>query len=130
MTDPIADMLTRIRNGLKAGHKTVALPFSKFKLKLANILEKENYIAGVKEFSYLGKPGLEITLKYTDAGEPAIKHIGRISSPGRRVYNKKDSLPNVLDGYGMAIISTPLGLLTNKEARKKGVGGEVICEID
>ena len=130
MTDPISDMLTRIRNALLAKHDVVILPFSKLKHNLARILEQEKYVKAVRNATLNDKPALEIDLKYSDSdGEPAIKHLARISKPGKRVYGSKDELPNVLNGYGIAIISTPEGLLTNKEARKRGLGGEIICEI-
>jgi small subunit ribosomal protein S8 len=130
MTDPISDMLTRIRNGIMARHDSVTVPFSKLKQNLSRILEQEKYIKSVSESKVNDKPVLEIKLKYSDNdGTPAIKHLARISKPGKRVYGAKDELPNVLNGYGIAIISTPVGLLTNREARKRGVGGEIICEI-
>ena len=129
LTDPIADMLTRIRNGFNAGHPSVVVPFSKFKLRLAEILKQEKYVSEVRQIERIGKPCLEIALKYTQSGKPAIERITRVSTPGQRIYRSKDELPKVLNNYGIAIISTPAGLLTNREARKRGVGGEVVCEV-
>jgi small subunit ribosomal protein S8 len=129
MTDPISDMLTRIRNGFRAKHDTICVPFSKLKLKLANLLSKEKYVGSVKEIEVNGKPTIEIKLTYNSEGVPSIEKLSRISKPGLRVYASKDKLPRVLNGYGIAVISTPSGLMTNKEAQKKGVGGEVMCEV-
>jgi small subunit ribosomal protein S8 len=129
MTDPISDMLTRIRNGLSAQHQSVVVPFSKLKRNLGTILQQEKYIKSIDEISVDGRPVLEVKLQYKNNGNPAIDNITRISKPGKRVYSNKDELPTVLNGYGVAIISTPQGLLTNKEAQKRGLGGEVICEI-
>lgn len=132
MTDPIADMLTRIRNGAKAKKEKVYLPFSKLKLELAKILKREGYISDIIEI----KPetegykfgGLEIVLKY-EGKEPAISGIKKISKSGQRQYAKKDELPVVLNNYGIAIISTSQGLMSNKQAKKLGLGGEVLCEV-
>jgi len=128
MTDPIADMLTRIRNGLSARRQSVLVPHSKLKFSIAGILVREKYIASAKETIQQGKPVIEIGLRYAGTA-PAITAISRISKPGRRIYRKSDELRKVLNGYGIAIVSTPQGLLTNVEAEKAGVGGEVICEI-
>jgi small subunit ribosomal protein S8 len=127
-TDPISDFLTRIRNAQAARHETVTLPGSKLKFALAKILEKEGYLEGVREFSEGAKHSLEFRLKY-DNRIPAIRHLERISTPGRRVYRKCDELPRVLSGQGIAIISTSAGVMTNREARKRKLGGEVLCEI-
>ncbi|MAG28706.1 30S ribosomal protein S8 [bacterium] len=129
MTDPISDMLTRIRNGLRAKHETVVVPYSKLKLKLANLLSQEKYIGMVKEIDDNHKKAIEIELKYNGEGSASIEHVARVSKPGLRVYAKKDEMPQVLNGYGIAVISTPAGLMTNKQAKKQGLGGEVICEI-
>ncbi len=124
MTDPIADMLTRIRNALAVSHKEVVVPLSKVKFAIAKILEKEGMIekAEIKDKEIL------ITLKY-EKGEPAIKSLKRVSKPGCRIYSGYRELPVVLDGLGIAIVSTPQGLMTNKEARRRRVGGEILCEI-
>lgn len=129
MTDPISDMLTRIRNAQAARHEQVVMPFSKLKQSVANILRQERYLKAVNEGQAGGRKSLVLTLQYQDNGQPAIKNIRRVSRPGRRVYRKKDELPSVLSGYGVALISTPAGLMTNKEARQKGLGGEIICEV-
>lgn len=128
MTDPISDMLTRIRNGLAAKHDDILIPSSKLKFKLASILEKERYVGQIKEVDVAGKKNIKIKLRYEN-NKPSINSIKRVSKPGLRVYCGKDELPNVLQGYGVSIISTPQGLMTNKDARKNGIGGEVICEI-
>jgi len=127
LTDPISDMLTRIRNAMMARKKEVVIPTSKLKFAVAKIMEQEKYIGAV-ELKEDNHGEIHIKLKY-DKGTPAIKNIKRISKPGRRVYVASDELPRVLNGFGMAIISTSRGIMTNKEARKEHLGGEVICEI-
>ncbi|MDZ4221252.1 MAG: 30S ribosomal protein S8 [Patescibacteria group bacterium] len=129
MTDPIADMLTRIRNAARAKHESVSIPFSKLKFKLAQLLAREKYVASAQEASEAGKPVIRIELKYGADGASAVTNLLRISKPGLRVYAKSDKLPVVLNGYGIAIISTPLGLMTGREAKKEGLGGEVVCTI-
>lgn len=129
MTDPISDMLTRIRNAQIARHSEVEMPFSKLKQAVAKILNAEHYLRSVDEKEEGGKKSLVLTLAYQENGTPAIKDIRRISRPGRRVYRKKGELPKVLSGYGIALVSTPEGLMTNREAAKKGLGGEIICEV-
>ena len=129
MTDPIADMLARIRNAYLVRHKKVEIPASKVKLAIAKILKEEGYI---EDFHFVqeGPQGkIEIVLKYDEEKRPVIAGMKRISKPGRRVYVKKEELPKVMGGYGIAIISTSQGILTDKEARKRGIGGEVICEV-
>jgi len=132
MTDPIADMLTRIRNGAKAKKEKVYLPFSKLKLELAKILKREGYISDIIEIQPETEGykfgGLEIVLKY-DGKTPAISGINRISKSGQRQYVKKDELPIVLNNYGISILSTSQGLMSNKQAKKLGLGGEVLCEV-
>ncbi len=127
MTDPIADMLTRIRNASLVSKKEVILPYSKIKFGIANILVKEGYLKKVEEKKDV-HPYLLVTLQYHNS-LPAITHIKRISKPGHRRYIKRDDIEKVLSGFGVAILSTPKGLLTNIEARKEQVGGELICEI-
>lgn len=127
MTDPIADMLTRIRNASLVNKKEVVLPYSKIKLGIANILVKQGYLKKVEEKKDV-HPYLLLTLQY-HSGMPAITHIKRISKPGHRRYVKRDDIDKVLSGFGVAILSTPKGLLTNEEARQEQVGGELICEI-
>lgn len=126
-TDPIADMLTRIRNAAMAKKKVVTFPSSKIKFAIAKILEEEEYIESAEKID-ANHGEIVIHLKYNN-GEPAIKSIKRSSTPGRRVYVGSDSLPKVLNDLGIAIISTSRGLMTNKNARKENLGGEVICEL-
>jgi len=128
MTDPISDMLTRIRNAQAVKRKTVVIPFSKLKLSLAKILEKQAIVGKVASQGRKINKVIEIGLKY-EQGRPIIDTIKRISKPGRRIYIKKDELRPIRQGYGLIIISTSQGLMTNEQAKKKGLGGEVICEI-
>ena len=129
MTDPIADMLTRLRNANSAYHDTVGMPYSKIKSRIAEILQQEGYIASWRvEDAEVGK-SLVITLKFGNQRERSIAGIKRVSKPGLRVYAKKDNLPKVLGGLGVAIISTSGGLLTDKQANKRGVGGEVLAYV-
>ncbi len=128
MTDPIADMLTRIRNALSAGKLTVIMPSSKKKIAIANLLVEEGYITGVNTQDIDGKPVVEIALKYYE-GKPVIDMIKRVSRPGLRVYKGKGELPSVMNGLGVAVVSTSKGLMTDRAARKAGHGGEVICYV-
>ncbi len=127
MTDPIADMLTRIRNASMARKQSIDVPYSKLKYMLANLLLKEGYAQSIEVAQ--NKLSFRMHLRYTGEGQSAIRQIERISKPGRRLYITKDTIPTVLSGYGIAVISTSQGLLTNKEAKKKGVGGEFICTV-
>lgn len=129
MTDPIADMLTRIRNGSTARHSTVEIPASRMKAEIARLMTEQGYIVGYDK--KLGEHGevIIVELKYGKNRERVISGINRVSKPGRRVYAKKETLPKVLGGLGTAIISTSRGLLTSAEARRLGLGGEVICFI-
>ena len=131
MTDPIADMLTRLRNGNSAFHDTVDMPHSKLKRHIAEILQQEGYIAGFTVAEATEGPGrvLTLNLKYGPNRERSIAGVRRVSKPGLRVYAKSTSLPKVLGGLGVAIISTSTGLLTDKQANKKGVGGEVLAYV-
>ena len=129
MTDPIADMLTRIRNGAHAKHPTVDVPSSNVKKGISDILLREGYIKNVELIEDNKQNVLRITLKYSDEGEKVISGIKRISKPGLRVYAKAGDVPKVLGGLGTAIISTSKGLLTDKECRKEGIGGEVVCYV-
>jgi small subunit ribosomal protein S8 len=131
MTDPIADMLTRIRNANTAMHETVRMPSSKLKESLAKLLEREGYITGFSVSDDQGRPGrvLEVSMKYTPERERTISGIRRVSKPGLRVYTKADTLPRVLGGLGVAVLSTSEGLMTDREARQRRVGGEVICRV-
>jgi len=128
MTDPIADLFTRIRNAQASGKPTVRMPSSKMKLALARLLQNEGYVLDTKTSDEDGKPVLEIKLKYFE-GRPAIETISRVSKSGLRVYRGKDELPKVLGGLGISIISTSAGLLTDAQARAKGLGGEVIGQV-
>lgn len=128
MTDPIADMLTRIRNGQMAKKNTIEMPFSKVKFALAQILASEGYIAAADRVESKPADKLSISLKYVE-GRPAIQSIKRESKPGHRMYKKANELPKILNGYGMAIVSTPRGMMTAHSAKKEGVGGEVICSV-
>ena len=131
MTDPIADMLTRIRNGITSHHDRVEMPSSKLKVEVAKILKSEGFISNFKVTQEDGKPqaSLRIYLKYSDNGEPVIHGIERISRPGRRVYRGKEEIPKVLGGLGLAIVSTSRGVLSGDEAARTGVGGEVLCQV-
>ena len=130
ITDPIADMLTRIRNANNSKHKTVDVPASNMKLAIANILLKEGYIKSFEEIKVENNQGIiRITLKYDEKGSKVIDGLKRISKPGLRVYASKDELPQVLNGLGIALISTSKGIKTDKEARNEGLGGEVLAYI-
>lgn len=129
MTDPIADMLTRIRNGAHAKHTTVDVPSSNMKKGISDILLREGYIKNVEVIEDNKQNVLRITLKYSDEGEKVISGIKRISKPGLRVYAQANEVPKVLGGLGTAIISTSKGLLTDKDCRKEGIGGEVVCYV-
>ena len=127
LSDPIGDMIARIKNSQMRSHKTVKLPSSKFKVKLAEVLKSEGYI-----INYLvtddKKPNLEINLKY-NSGNPVINTIERISKPGRRIFSSASSLPKINNGLGIAIVFTPQGVMTDVDARKKKLGGEIICKV-
>lgn len=129
MTDPIADMLTRLRNANAAHHDTVAMPHSKIKASIAKILENEGYIAGSSVADAEVGQTLTLNLKYGPNRERSLAGVRRISKPGLRVYAKSTNLPKVLGGLGVAILSTSSGLLTDREAEKKGVGGEVVAYV-
>jgi small subunit ribosomal protein S8 len=131
MTDPIADMLTRIRNANVAMHDTVRMPSSKLKESLASILHREGYIEGYTVSDDPSRPGrtLEIRMKYTPERSRTISGLRRVSKPGLRVYTKADRLPRVLGGLGVAVLSTSQGLMTDREARQRRVGGEVLCYV-
>lgn len=128
MTDPIADMLNRIRNAQAVSHQTVNIPFSNLKYEIAKVLKKHGFIEKVEKKGKKVNKTIEITLKY-DGKTPVISSLKRISKPGQRIYKGSKELRRVRGGYGIAIISTPKGLMTNKESRKQKIGGEVLCEI-
>ncbi len=131
MTDPLADMLTRIRNAVRVERPTVELPVSKVKRGVAEVLKREGYIWDWHEADAEGLPTgqLHIDLKYGPNGERVIRHIRRVSKPGRRVYARADSLKPVLNGLGISIISTSRGVISDREARQRKLGGEVLCEL-
>ena len=128
MSDPIADMLTRIRNAQMAEKVTVVMPSSKLKVAIAKVLQDEGYVEGFNVASNGGKPLLEIGLKYY-AGRPVIEKIQRVSRPGLRIYKGCEDIPNVMNGLGIAIVSTSKGLMTDRKARANGMGGEVLCIV-
>ena len=128
MSDPIADMLTRIRNAQQVEKNSVAMPSSKLKAAIAQVLKDEGYIDGFAVKSEGGKSQLEIALKYY-AGRPVIERIERVSRPGLRVYKGCDAIPQVMNGLGVAIVTTPKGVMTDRKARATGVGGEVLCYV-
>ena len=125
MSDPIADMFTRIRNAQRVDKETVAMPSSKLKVAIAAVLKDEGYIDGFQIKTDSGKPELEVQLKYY-AGRPVIERLERVSRPGLRVYKGRNNLPQVLNGLGVAIVTTPQGVMTDRRARQVGIGGEVI----
>lgn len=129
MTDPIADMLTRIRNANVVKHDSVELPSSRVKKTIAELLVQEGYISGVEEYMDGNIPMLKLGLKYGAEKERVITGLKRISKPGLRVYAHKDNIPKVLGGLGVAVLSTSRGIMTDRDARKEGIGGEVICYI-
>jgi small subunit ribosomal protein S8 len=128
MSDPIADMLTRIRNAQMVEKPTVSMPASKVKAAIAQVLKDEGYIDGFKVTNEGGKSELQIALKYY-AGRPVIERIERVSKPGLRIYRGRDALPQVQNGLGVAIVTTPKGVMTDRKARATGVGGEVLCYV-
>lgn len=129
MTDPIADLLTRIRNANIVKHETVEIPSSNIKKAIANIMLQEGYIKNVEEYTDGSVPMLKVTMKYGQNKEKTITGLKRISKPGLRVYCRKEEIPRVLNGLGVAIVSTSKGIVTDREARKLAVGGEVLCYI-
>ncbi len=127
-TDPISDMLTRIRNGLAAGKQDLVMPYSKYKHNLAQVLLEEGFLSGVNELPGRVKM-LQINLKYDNGGSPVISGIKRVSTPGQRIYMPVGKIPRTNGGYGVTVVSTSKGLVTDKRARKDRIGGEVICQI-
>ncbi len=128
LTDPLGDMLTRIRNGQRAKMDSVVTPASKLRARVLDVLQREGYIRGYKDEAVAGHPGIRVELKYFE-GEPAIKHVARVSKPGRRVYSGSKELLPVRNGLGISIVSTPRGVLSDAEAREHNVGGEVLAEV-
>ena len=129
MTDPIADMLTRIRNAVSSKHDSVQMPSSKMKVAIANVLKEEGFIRDFQIEAENNRPMLKIELSYTGRKEPVLSGIKRVSKPGLRVYVQKREIPRVLGGLGVAILSTPEGVMTGQVARQKSVGGEVLCYV-
>ena len=128
MTDPLGDMLTRIRNGQRAKKDSVLSPASKLRVRVLDVLQREGYIRGYSEEQMGPAAGVRVELKYFE-GQPAIKHVARVSKPGRRVYSGSQELPRVMNGLGITIVSTPRGVLSDAEAREQNVGGEVLAEV-
>ena len=128
MTDPLGDMLTRIRNGQQARKDSILTPASKLRANVLDVLQREGYIRGYSEEQLAGQKGLRIELKYFE-GQPAIQHQARVSKPGRRVYSGARELPRIRNGLGITIVSTPRGVLSDAEARDQNVGGEVLAEV-
>lgn len=129
ITDPIADLLTRIRNALLAGHSQVIIPASKIKRHIADILEREGYVSGVRHIEAKVQGTIEIDLKYLGRRESAIIGLKRVSKPGRRVYRRANDMPRIRNGLGIAIISTSQGLMTDRDCREQNIGGEVLCYV-
>jgi small subunit ribosomal protein S8 len=127
-TDPLGDMLTRIRNGQQAKKDSVVTPASKLRVRVLDVLKREGYIRGYSDEKLAGHDGIRIELKYFE-GQPAIRHVARVSKPGRRVYSGSQELPRVRNGLGIVIVSTPKGVLSDAEAREQNVGGEVLAEV-
>ena len=128
LNDPIGDMLARIKNSLLRNHKTGELPSSNFKIKIAEVLKNEGYITNFQVSAVESKSKLEIELKY-NYGSPVISSIQRVSKPGRRIFSSAESLPKINNGLGIAIVSTPKGVMTDIDARKQKIGGEIICKV-
>ena len=128
MTDPLGDLLTRIRNGQQARKDSILTPASKLRAHVLDVLKREGYIRGYSEEELAGHKGLRIELKYFE-GQPAIQHLARVSKPGRRVYSGSTELPRIRNGLGTIIVSTPRGVLSDAEAREQNVGGEVLAEV-
>jgi len=129
LTDPIADMLTRIRNGLQARHPAVTMPSSKLKVSVAQVLRDEGFILGFQEIEEMPQKKLRIELKYVDKNVPVVTGIKRVSRPGLRVYSGATEMPRVYGGLGVAIVSTSKGVMSGRRARRMGVGGEVLCHV-
>ncbi|MDQ6975523.1 MAG: 30S ribosomal protein S8 [Mariprofundaceae bacterium] len=129
MTDPIADLLTRIRNAQQAGIEKIEMGASRTLVAIATILKEEGYVVGAKPYNYKGRRYIRLILKFDDDGRGAIREITRVSKPGRRVYRNASAIPRVKNGYGIAVVSTSKGMMTDKKARQANVGGEVLCTV-
>ncbi len=128
MTDPIADMLTRLRNAVAVKKSEVVLPFSKVKFSIAKLLEAEHYIKKAEKIEVTARPFIRVELKYEN-GRPALNHLKRISKPGQKIYVNKENVPKVLNGFGLAIVSTSRGIMSSTQAKRDKIGGELMCEI-
>ncbi len=129
LTDPVSDMLTRIRNAISARHQKVDIPASKLKLEIARILKEEGYVSNFKATEEDGHKVIRVYLKYGNNNEAAISNVQRVSRPGCRVYVRRTEIPRVLGGLGINILTTPKGVMTGRKARKEGLGGELLCEV-
>jgi len=129
LTDPVADMLTRIRNAIRARHQKVDVPASKLKLEIARILKEEGYVSNFKATEEEGHKVVRIYLKYDNNNDAVISNVARVSRPGCRVYVRRTEIPRVLGGMGINILTTPRGVMTGRQARKQGLGGELLCEV-
>lgn len=129
LTDPVADFLARIRNAIRARHPKLDVPASKLKLEMARILKEEGYVANYKAVEEDGRKLLRVYLKYGDNNDAAISNLARVSRPGCRVYVGRNEIPRVLGGLGIVILTTPKGVMTGSQARKQGVGGEILCQV-
>ncbi len=128
-TDPISDLLNRLRNGMRAGHERVDLPASRLKEDLLKVLQDEGYVASYRRVEEKGRPVLRVVLKYDSEGEPVVNGLERVSRPGRRVYAPAKQIPEVLGGLGISIVSTSRGILTGRKARESRLGGEILCNV-
>lgn len=128
-SDPLSDLLTRLKNGMRAGHERVDVPSSRVKEAVLKVLEEEGFVASFRKVQEAGRPVLRVGLKYDHEGEPIVSGIERVSRPGRRVYAKADAIPKVLGGLGVSIVSTSKGIVTDRTARQSRLGGEVLCNI-
>jgi small subunit ribosomal protein S8 len=128
-SDPLSDLFTRLRNGMRAGHERVDVPNSRLKEAVLKVLEQEGFIASFRKVEEKGRPVLRVGLKYDHEGEPIVSGLERVSRPGRRIYARADAIPSVLGGLGVAIVSTSKGIVTDKKARQARLGGEVLCNV-
>jgi len=128
-SDPLSDLLTRLRNGMRAGHERVDVPASRVKEAVLKVLEEEGFVASFRKVQEAGRPVLRVGLKYDHEGEPIVSGIERVSRPGRRVYAKAEAIPKVLGGLGVSIVSTSKGIVTDRKARDSRLGGEVLCNV-
>jgi small subunit ribosomal protein S8 len=128
-SDPLSDLLTRLSNGMRAGHERVDVPASRVKEAVLKVLEEEGFVASFRRVQEAGRPVLRVGLKYDHEGEPIVLGLERVSRPGRRVYAKADAIPQVLGGLGVSIVSTSKGIVTDKTARQSRLGGEVLCNV-